>query len=258
MYLRNHLYLVFLIITLLTSSLRGRSNILSAVRSRFYLHSSLKISYLVDNNHYIDIINVCKNVVGGSYYKFSSGSEYYANPKPQMGSWLDQGLEETLLSTLNFTSINDSSNFVNFLTHSPTSIVSNVNISAINNNDFELRLLYVPKETSLSISNYAPGTVIYYKALKGSCILSTDINGRVIQSDPLSNDVNYSNKKSHNLLRRLGGPCRVLKSTTSNIVNGKVTHDCLILELVLHPPGPSDESYDGGIGTADCKFITIL
>lgn len=108
--------------------------------------------------------NFCIDGLGSSAAQYESGSDYHSNPKPQMGTWIDPGIDDELFKRLDMLRMNKSSNFNAFMESSyDIPIVAN----AIRSDEFDLNIIHLPTECSLPTRLHASGTVLFYKVLSG-------------------------------------------------------------------------------------------
>ena len=103
----------------------------------------------------------CKNCVTTSLEQFMSGSDYYSNPKSQMGTWVDKAALTALMDVLDDTELNMESEFTEFCGRSPVPIIASLS----NSEYFDINLIVLPFGTQTSSFTYAPGTLIFYRSL---------------------------------------------------------------------------------------------
>lgn len=184
---------------------------------------------------------LCKYCVSKSLQLYNSGSDYYSNPKPQMGTWIDREALKTMVDTLEDTELNQKSEFAMFCCKSPVPIIA----SMYSSDNVDINLIVLPHDSQSVPFTYAPGTLLFYRSLHNVNKVITDINGRIIQNDTLYDraTVIEENLPSDNLrvLQRLGGPTRIIQ-------NPNPTESTVTLEVIIHPPSPGHANFDGGIG----------
>lgn len=137
-----------------------------------------------------------------------------------------------LLVSVNDTVVNDESSFIVFMNGSSIPLIASLTES----HDYDLSLIAIPRSSSLPRRTHAAGTVLLYKIMQGEAHLYTMQGGRVIQQMEMQC---YGGDASE-VMKRLGGPARVLSASNAS--------SCLMLELALHPPEPSNPGYSGGHG----------
>ena len=195
-----------------------------------------------DNKHIIEQFEeVCSNLITISKNKYTNGSEYYSNPKSQMGSWIDNTLKEEVIDIFNDLTINTSNKtsttlFTNVI--DTKNYTYNVDIFH-SNNEYTLTLHHIPPMLSTQSYSHEPGTFIAYKAIYGVGYLQTDFNTHTHKSDLLESTItsttstspttstSNSNSNTH-VISRIGGPYRQLINNA--------TASCGILELAIYPP----------------------
>ena len=107
------------------------------------------------------IESLCNFCVTTSVEQFTSGSDYYSNPKSQMGTWVDQGALKALMDELDDTELNMDSEFAVFCSRTPVPIIASVSTSEY----IDINLIVLPFGTQTSSFTYAPGTLILYRSL---------------------------------------------------------------------------------------------
>jgi hypothetical protein len=137
-----------------------------------------------------------------------------------------------LLVSVNDTVVNDESSFIEFMTGSSIPLIASLTES----HDYDLSLIAIPRSSSLPRRTHAAGTVLLYKIMQGEAHLYTMQGDRVIQQMEMQC---YGGDVSE-VMKRLGGPARVLSASNAS--------SCLMLELAVHPPEPSNPGYSGGHG----------
>lgn len=200
------------------------------------LRSPLKTLSLPQNppsslSRYHDLLNATSSCIQISREKFISGNDYYSNPKPQMGTWIDLEQIEHLMAVIDDIYLNSTSPMQSLLKNSKIPMLMMVNSS----DEFDINVMHIPQGGRIPMRTHAAGTLLLYKVLTGKAQLVASLGDRVIQSDILSV---YDPIKSRTL-RRLGGPSRSMQSINFT--------DCTVIELALNPPKASDPAYDGGI-----------
>ena len=128
--------------------------------------------------------------------------------------------------------VNDESSFIGFMSGSSIPLIASLTES----HDYDLSLIAIPGSSSLPRRTHAAGTVLLYKIMQGEAHLHTMQGGRVIQQM----EMRCYNGGASEVMKRLGGPARVLSASNAS--------SCLMLELALHPPEPSNPGYSGGHG----------
>ena len=191
-----------------------------------------------DNKHIIEQFEeICSNLITISKNKYTNGSEYYSNPKSQMGSWIDNTLKEEVIDIFNDLTINTSNKtssalFTNVI--DTKNYTYNVDIFH-SNNEYTLTLHHIPPMLSTQSYSHEPGTFIAYKAIYGVGYLQTDFNTHTHKCDLLEStsttttttSTTNSNSNTH-VISRIGGPYRQLINNA--------TASCGILELAIYPP----------------------
>ena len=137
-----------------------------------------------------------------------------------------------LLVSINDTVVNDESSFIGFMSGSSIPLIASLTES----HDYDLSLIAIPGSSSLPRRTHAAGTVLLYKIMQGEAHLHTMQGGRVIQQM----EMRCYNGGASEVMKRLGGPAKVLSASNAS--------SCLMLELALHPPEPSNPGYSGGHG----------
>jgi len=137
-----------------------------------------------------------------------------------------------LLVSVNDTVVNEESIFIGFMAGSSIPLIASLTES----HDYDLSLIAIPRSSSLPRRTHAAGTVLLYKIMQGEANLYTMQGGRVIQQMEMQC---YGGDASE-VMKRLGGPARVLSASNAS--------SCLMLELAVHPPEPSNPGYSGGHG----------
>lgn len=208
------------------------------------LNTNTKILQQQQRSHYHTIVELCDGCIEKSTDKFTSGNDYYSNPKPQMGTWIDQNcFRELALAIENSVPARDS--FVRFLTNSPVPVVA----KACNSEQYDINLLHIPAmpteldqgmvvddqseerlRYAISPRRHAPGTVLIYKVLLGSVEIISRNKDRIIQTDVIAGN-------DESILRRIGGPTRTLI--------GHKGSSALVLEIALNPTSPAESVYVG-------------
>ena len=178
---------------------------------------------------------ICSNLITISKNKYTNGSEYYSNPKSQMGSWIDNTLKEEVIDIFNDLTVNTSNKtsttlFTNVL--DTKNHIYNVDIFH-SNNEYTLTLHHIPPMLSTQSYSHEPGTFIAYKAIYGVGYLQTDFNTHTHKSDLLESTItsptSITNSNSNTrVISRIGGPHRQLINNA--------TASCGILELAIYPP----------------------
>ena len=107
------------------------------------------------------IESLCKFCVTTSVEQFTSGSDYYSNPKSQMGTWVDHGALKALMDALDDTELNMDSEFAVFCSRTPVPIIASVSTSEY----IDINLIVLPFGTQTSSFTYAPGTLLLYRSL---------------------------------------------------------------------------------------------
>lgn len=155
----------------------------------------------------------CVNV---SKLKYTNGSEYYSNPKSQMGSWIDESIKNDMLQIFSSLQIDTSSRTFKKLLQ-----LSNQSFSVDifhNNCEYSLTLFHIQPNSHISKYSHEAGTVLAYKLVYGRAILNTIFNQRLNRHDVLNDAI----------ISRIGGPVREIVNN-STLPSG-------VLELAIYPP----------------------
>lgn len=182
----------------------------------------------ISSNKYQQLVKACENCITISNEKFSSGDSFHSNPKSQMGTWIPLEQMNDLLSVLSDTSINHSSNIMKTIQHAHTPIVANL----VKSEEFDLNIVKIPINASISSRIHSAGTILLYKTLDGESYIQSKNGNRIIQTDTINSN--------SSILRRMGGPSRSFIGSTHS--------SCVFIELALHPPKASSPNYIGGHG----------
>lgn len=163
--------------------------------------------------------DVCHICIRASKQHFNSGSEYYSNPKSQMGSWIDENYKNDIIEIFDDICMNQTSelykntlrNFADFpfctdIFHS--------------NSQYSLTLFHLPSYTSVPKYSHEAGTFLAYKTLYGESTLQTHFSSAANRIDTILN--------SESVAVRIGGPSRSYINNASSV--------CGVLELAIYPP----------------------
>lgn len=210
--------------------------------ARQFTHSLSKIDQFespYNKSQYSCLLSACNYCVSRSIDNFASGSEYYSNPKAQMGTWVDRDALSSVLATIMDTEINIKADFSSICMQSSIPIIGGI----VSTEFFDINLVCLPSKMESPPFTYAPGTLQFYKSLVGELSVISMINDRIIQNDVLSDRKSLDDGANSQIaiLQRLGGPTRYLQ-------NLQLKDPAIALEVILHPPSPGHASFDGGIG----------
>lgn len=189
------------------------------------------------------------------------------NPKPQMGSWMEELDRVSTLELLEDTILSSESILAKFIMECPTPLIIDVIPSNSTNSLYSITFFHMPPYGDLPSRTHIAGTILFYKALYGSGKLSASIKDRIIAEDQFKGSYKSSITLTNNdesiakgtLLTRIGGPTRKFDYVSNAIDLVDTTPvPTGFLEICLFPPeGTSDNLNDQLIQSED-KHITRL
>lgn len=189
----------------------NRNNVVKNTRSFFALYASMRT--IIDK-----LDDACLVCVRASKQRYSSGSEYYSNPKSQMGSWIDENYRNDVIEVLDDVCLNQTSELYKKTLQDFSDFPFCTDIFH-SSSQYSLTLFHVPSYTHVPFYSHEAGTFLAYKTLYGDAILQTNFSSTANRVDILSpNEVTV----------RIGGPSRSFINNASRV--------CGVLELAIYPP----------------------
>ncbi|CAM6031717.1 unnamed protein product [Sphagnum compactum] len=170
--------------------------------------------------------------------KYNNGSEYYSNPKSQMGTWIDESSRNDIVAK--FSDIIAPINRV-AISMKQIKIADSLLIGDVFHKKCEYSLTYfhVPSMKSVPSYSHLSGTYLLYKSVYGEGYLKTIFSSLSYRSNLLTTN-------SHEA--RIGGPPRQIFNNS--------TAPCGVVELALYPPITKLESTFNSSNEVRFSFFT--
>ena len=219
-----------------------------------------------DNDNIILYLNdSVSSLVDISRNKYFTGE--LKNPKPQMGSWMDDTDRTPTLELLEDSILSSESILAKFVMECPTPLIIDVIPSNSTNSLYSVTFFHMPPYADLPARTHTAGTILFYKALYGSGTLKASIKDRIIAEDQFKGSYRSSSSLTNKdesiakgtLLTRIGGPTRKFeyKSTAIDLVDSTPSPTGF-LEICLFPPEGSTDNHIDQLVQSEDKHITRL
>jgi len=218
-----------------------------------------------NNNMILYLNDSISSLVDLSRNKYFTGA--LKNPKPQMGSWMDEQDRTQTLQLLEDTIMASESILAKFIMECPTPLIIDIIPSNSTNSLYSITFFHMPPYGNIPSRQHIAGTILFYKALYGSGTLKASIKDRIIAEDQFKGSYKNSISLTNNdesipkgtILTRIGGPTRTFEyqSTAIDLVDSTPTPSGY-LEICLFPPEGSTDNIINQLVQSEDNHITRL